>query len=173
MQVTTDVPEKSAKPAPHCFSSPVIHHHCGPITSDSRYDFSCQAADRKQNIIYSQIQPAKTHTWLPAACTVEVHPRTGLPRGGQEWAKLLFKANHSLLLKEEENGVLLLLAMGISEIHLENLIAFCHDNIVSNGLRSELRTFLCESQGETWYFILWPALQTESSEQHWGTSLYS
>ena len=23
-----------------------------PVTSDSKYDFSCQAADRKQNIIY-------------------------------------------------------------------------------------------------------------------------
>lgn len=47
-----------------------------PVTSDSKYDFSCQAADRKQNIIYCQIQPAEAHTWLLEAQAVEA-PRAG------------------------------------------------------------------------------------------------
>lgn len=38
-----------------------------PVTSDSRYDFSCQAAGRKENVIYSQMQPAEAHTWLLGA----------------------------------------------------------------------------------------------------------
>lgn len=36
-----------------------------PVTADSKYDCSCQAADRKQNIIYCQMQPAEAYTWLP------------------------------------------------------------------------------------------------------------
>lgn len=48
-----------------------------PATSDSKYDFSCQAADRKQNIIYNQIQPAEAHTWLPEVRAAETHPRAG------------------------------------------------------------------------------------------------
>lgn len=48
-----------------------------PVTSDSKYDFSCQAADRKQNIIYCQIQPTEAHTWLLEAQAAEIHPRAG------------------------------------------------------------------------------------------------
>lgn len=55
-----------------------------PVTTDSKYDFSCQAAGRKQNVIYSQIQPPETHTWLPRVGATETHPPRGRFTGQAE-----------------------------------------------------------------------------------------
>lgn len=74
-----------------------------PVTSDSKYDFSCQAADRKQNIIYSQIQPAEAHIWFPEAQAAETHPWVGFGCAGSVSETTPSQASQSLPLEEGEN----------------------------------------------------------------------
>lgn len=76
-QVTVEGTEELASLLPRDSAALQYITIVAPVTSDSKYDFSCQAADRKQNIIYCQIQPREAHTWLLEAQAAEIHPWAG------------------------------------------------------------------------------------------------
>lgn len=84
-QVTVEGPEELPGPLPRASAALQYITAVAPVTSDSKYDFSCQAADRKQNIIYCQIQPTEAHTWLLEARATEA-PRAGFPRTSRKGA---------------------------------------------------------------------------------------